>query len=153
MTQSLPDYVAAYLNKFSLQEYEIEWQNKFGIKNVIIIPAIAEYDNIKILLSSLLENDPTHFESTLVLFVINNSLNSPVEVKNDNQMSLGYLHSIINNNANAELVNDIKQSGLSIGLVDAASKGKELDDKHSGVRIARKVGMDLALSIFDYTQK
>jgi hypothetical protein len=153
MTLSLPDYVAAYLNKFSQQEYEIEWQNKFGINNVIVIPAIAEFENIKILFSSLLQNDPTYFESTLVLFVINNSAVSSDELKGDNQKSLDYLRSIIFNNTNAKFANEVKQSGLSVGLIDAASDAKELDEKHSGVGLARKIGMDLSLTVFNYTDK
>jgi hypothetical protein len=153
MTLSLPDYVAAYLNKFSQQEYEIEWQNKFGINNVIVIPAIAEFKNIKVLFSSLLQNDPTFFESTLVLFVINNSAVSSDEVKGDNQKSLDYLRSIIFYNTNAKFANEVKQSGLSVGLIDAASKGNELDEKHSGVGLARKIGMDLSLTVFNYTDK
>jgi hypothetical protein len=153
MTLNLPDYVAAYLNKFSQQEYEIEWQNKFGINNVIVIPAIAEFENIKILFSSLLQNDPTYFESTLVLFVINNSAVSSDELKGDNQKSLDYLRSIIFNNTNAKFANEVKQSGLSVGLIDAASDAKELDEKHSSVGLARKIGMDLALTVFDYTDK
>jgi len=153
MTLSLPDYVAAYLNKFSQQEYEIEWQNKFGINNVIVIPAIAEFENIKVLFSSLLQNDPTYFESTLVLFVINNSAVSSDEVKGDNQKALNYLRSIIFNNTNAKFANEVMQSALSVGLIDATSKGNELDEKHSGVGLARKIGMDLALTVFNYTDK
>ena len=41
-------------------------------------------------------------------------------------------------------------SGLNIGFVDAASAGKELPQKDAGVGLARKIGMDLALLIFDY---
>jgi hypothetical protein len=153
MTRNLPDYITTYLNKFSLKEYGIEWQYKPGIKNVIAIPVIAEYKNIKILLSSLLKNDSKYFESSLVLFVVNNSPVSSVVVKEDNQKALNFLRSIISDNTNTEYVNVIKQTGLSIGLIDAASKGMELDEKHSGVGMARKIGMDLALTVFDYTGK
>jgi hypothetical protein len=152
MTQSLPDYIVAYLNKYSLKEYEIEWQIKSGIKNAIVIPSIAEYENIKILLSSLIRNDSKYFDSSLVLFAINNSHNSNPEVKANNKKTLDFLRSIIFNNSNSEYVNDLKQSGLMVGLIDAASKDKELDEKHSGVGLARKIGMDLALTIFDYKQ-
>jgi hypothetical protein len=152
MTQSLPDYIVAYLNKYSLKEYEIEWQIKSGIKNAIVIPSIAEYENIKILLSSLIRNDSKYFDSSLVLFAINNSHNSNPEVKANNKKTLDFLRSIIFNNSNSEYVNDLKRSGLMVGLIDAASKDKELDEKHSGVGLARKIGMDLALTIFDYRQ-
>jgi hypothetical protein len=153
MKPSLPDYVATFLKKFSLKEYEIEWQKKSEINNVMVIPVIAEFENIKILLCSLLKNDPGYFNSTLVLFVINNSPISSAEVKDDNQKSLDYLRSVIFNNLDEEYVNEVKQSGISVGFIDVASEGKELDEKQSGVGLARKIGMDLALTIFDYTQK
>ena len=63
MIRSLPDYIVSYLNKYSPKEYEIEWQFKSGINNVIVIPAIAEFENIKILLSSLAKNDSKFFGS------------------------------------------------------------------------------------------
>ena len=36
-------------------------KEKMRINNVIVIPAIAEYDNIKVLLKSLSKNDPVFF--------------------------------------------------------------------------------------------
>jgi len=153
MTRSLPDYIVSYLNKYSLKEYEIEWQFKSGINNVIVVPAIAEFENIKFLLSSLAKNDSKYFDSTIVLFVVNNSIIATEEVKTDNQKSINYLRSIIYNNTNAKYVNDVKQAGLLIGFIDAASKGKELGEKNSGVGLARKIGLDLALTIFDYSKK
>ena len=69
--QNLPANVLSYLNKHLIKNYEIEWPNKTAINNVIVIPAIAEYDNIKVLLKSLSENDPAFFPSSLILFVIN----------------------------------------------------------------------------------
>ncbi len=153
MRSKLPDYVNSYLNKFSYKKYEIEWENKSAITNIIVIPAIAELENINILLSSLMENDSEYFNSTLVLFVINNSTNSTTEVKDENQKSLHFLRSIIFNNSNINRSNDVQQAGLTVALVDAASKGKELDEKHMGVGLARKIGMDSALTAFDYVQK
>ena len=153
MIQTLPEYIVSYLNKFGLNEYEIEWKHKSGINNVIIIPAIAEYDNINNLLCSLAKNDSKYFDSTLVLFVVNNSPASTPEVKADNLKSLNYLLSIISNSSKAKYVYGVNLSGILVGLIDAASKGNELEEKHSGVGMARKIGMDLALSVFDYTQK
>lgn len=153
MKPKLPDLISSYLNKFSFKKYEIEWKNKSGITNIIVIPAIAEFENIKILLSSLVENNSEYFNTTLVLFVINNSINSTTEVKEENQNSLHYLRSIIFNNSNIRQANEVKEADLMIGLVDAASNGKELDEKHSGVGSVRKIGMDLALTVFDYEQK
>jgi len=151
--QNLPDNVIKYLNQNALKDYNIEWQSKRGISNVIVIPAIAEYDNIKVLLSLLSHNDFTFFTSSLVLFVINNSLSSNTEVTVDNQKSLNLLYSIINSNSNDGFAAEIIQSGLQVGLIDASSNGREFNTKHCGVGLARKVGMDLALNVFDYSFK
>ena len=153
MIRSLPDHIVTYLNKYSLKKYKIELKIKSRISNVIVIPAIAEFENIKILLSSLAKNDSKFFNSTLVLFVLNNSPDATQEIIADNEQSIDYLRSIIFNNFSAFYADEIKQSGLLVGLIDASSKGNELEEKHSGVGLARKIGMDLALTTFDYIQK
>ena len=38
----------------------------------------------------------------------------------------------------------------NISFIDAASPGKELPENSGGVGLARKIGMDLALTVFDY---
>jgi len=151
--QNLPDNVITFLNQKALKDYNIEWQSKKGISNVIVIPAIAEYDNIKVLIALLSQNDFTYFTSSLVLFVINNSLSSNTEVTADNLKSLNLLYSIIDSNSNDGFAAEIIQSGLQVGLIDASSNGRELNTKHSGVGLARKIGMDLALTVFDYSIK
>jgi hypothetical protein len=149
--QNLPANVLSYLSKHLIKNYAIEWQRKTAINNVIVIPAIAEYDNIKVLLKSLSENDPAFFPSSLILFVVNNSPVSDDRIKEDNLKSLILLRTIINANDDGGLSREIISSGLQIGLVDASSKGKELNTKQAGVGLARKVGMDLSLTIFDYS--
>ncbi|HEY7751348.1 MAG TPA: hypothetical protein VH917_03575, partial [Ignavibacteriaceae bacterium] len=42
---------------------------------------------------------------------------------------------------------------LQIGFIDAATKGKEFDDEHGGVGLARKTGFDLGLGILDYSNE
>jgi len=150
--QNLPANVLSYLNKHLIKNYEIEWQKKTAINNVIVIPAIAEYDNIKVLLKSLSENDKAFFPSSLILFVINNSPVSSDEIKNDNLKSLNLLRSIINANDDGGFSREIINSGLQIGLIDASSEGKELNPKKAGVGLARKIGMDHSLTIFNYSK-
>jgi hypothetical protein len=150
--QNLPGNVDSYLARHSIKGYDIEWKSKKGINNVIAVPAIAEYNNLKILLNSLSKNDPTFFSSTLVLFVINNSQASESKIKDDNLKSLIMLRSIIRLKSGDEFADQITRSGLQIGIIDAASYGKELSANQSGVGLARKIGMDLALTVFDYTQ-
>ncbi len=148
--QNLPANVLSYLNKHLIKNYVIEWQRKTTINNVIVIPAIAEYDNIKVLLKSLSENNPAFFLSSLILFVINNSPVSGDEIKENNLKSLNLLRSITGANNNDDFSREIINSGLQIGLIDASSEGKELNKKQAGVGLARKIGMDLSLTIFDY---
>ncbi len=150
--QNLPANVLSYLNKHLIKNYVIEWQRKTTINNVIVIPAIAEYDNIKVLLKSLSENNPTFFLSSLILFVINNSPVSGDEIKKNNLKSLNLLRSITGANNNDDFSREIINSGLQVGLIDASSEGKELSTKQAGVGLARKVGMDLSLTIFDYSK-
>ena len=149
--QNLPSNVLAYLSKHLIKNYEIEWQANKGINNVIIIPAIAEYDNIKVLLKSLSENHTLFFPSTLILFVINNSAISSDLIKEDNLKSINLLRSITGTNKKDDFSREIINSGLQVGLIDASSEGKELVTKQAGVGLARKIGMDLALTIFDYS--
>jgi len=145
--QNLPANVRAYLTKHSDRKYKTEWNKQNGINNVIVIPAIAEFENIKVVLTSLSKNDSACFASTVVLFVINNSRSSDSNVKSNNAESLEYLRTIIRSAREEEFFDD----RLQIGLIDASSDGNELNEKDSGVGLARKIGMDLALSLFDYT--
>lgn len=150
--RALPVNVVEYLNKFSTGNYQVEWNESDGIDNVIIIPAIEEYENIKNLLGSLSCCDPTYFNSTLVLFVINNPDSSGPGIKGDNNKSLQLLKEIISGKPGDEFVEKIILSGLQICVVDASSKGNELEENNSGVGLARKIGMDLALTVYDYTE-
>jgi hypothetical protein len=149
--QDLPANVISYLGKHLIKNYEIEWQAKNGINNVMVIPAIAEYDNIKVLLKSLSANDPAFFTSSLILFVINSSPESSEEIKDDNLKSINLLRSIIGANNKDTFSKEIINSGLHVGLIDASSEGKEFNTKEAGVGLARKIGMDLSLTIFDYS--
>ncbi len=147
----LPEKVAKYLSKYSLPNWELENTGISKINSIIVIPAISEYQNIRYLLESLSKNDNKYFSSTLIIFVINNSLSSNEEVKKDNRKSIDLIRSIMFKEENDEFTKKIISSGLRLALVDAASKGKELPDKDCGVGLARKIGMDLALTAFDYS--
>jgi hypothetical protein len=147
----LPEKVENYLSKYSLPNWELENTGISKIDSAIVIPAISEYQNIRYLLESLSKNDNKYFASTLIIFVINNSPSSDKEVKDDNQKSIKLIHSLISKQEIDEFSKKIISSGLRLALVDAASKGKELSEKECGVGFARKIGMDLALSAFDYT--
>ncbi|MBE0538606.1 MAG: glycosyltransferase [Ignavibacterium sp.] len=132
----IPDKISAYLNKRASDTWSIENDHKKYFQKIIVVPSIAESDNLPALIKSLEQNDELELLNTLLLIVVNNSFSSTEEVKNDNQKTIDYLKNI--------------KSRVNISFIDACSSGKELDDKNGGVGLARKIGMDLALSKFDY---
>ena len=132
----IPDKISAYINKRTSSTWQIENDYKKYFQYVIVVPAIAESDNLPKLIKSLEKNDKLELHNTLLLIVVNNSISSSEEVKNDNQKTLAYLKKI--------------KSKVNISFIDACSAGKEMDDKNGGVGLARKIGMDLALTKFDY---
>ncbi len=133
-----PDIVIKYLQKYSVKEWKIENIGNRKFDNVIVVPAICEYENIRRLINSLLQNDEKYLYCTLLLIVLNNLPSSKEEIKIENLRTMDYLRTI-----NSEKIN--------IHFVDASSPGKELPENHGGVGLARKIGMDLALTVFDYS--
>ncbi len=139
-----------YLKKHLDNKWQIEISEDKKFKNIIVVPAIKEFDNIKSLLGSLLLNDPGYFSATCVLFVINNSDETNIDIRTDNTYSLDYLRAIINNKPVDDLTMKCASSDITFAAIDASSYGKELPLKEAGVGYARKIGMDLALTMFDY---
>lgn len=146
-----PKEVLNYLNDKALNKWEFEWTEASGVEIVVVIPAISEFENIKNVLSSLIKNDRSLLQKSLMIFVINNSLSSSREIKEDNKLSLNLLRAIINKSDADSFINEISKSGIKIGVIDAASEGKEFEDKQAGVGLARKIGLDQALKVFDYS--
>jgi hypothetical protein len=151
MQKSYPKKVSDYLEKKSLKKWNLEWPETLGIEIVVVIPAICEFDNIQRLLLSIAKNDKSCLQNSLVIFVINNSISSQQEVKADNKSSLKFLRTLMSGSPSDQLSNQIIHSGIRIGLIDAASEGKEFDDAIAGVGLARKIGMDTALKVFEYS--
>lgn len=146
-----PEEVTRYLAKYSAGSWRVEAGNAEDIHLAVVIPALMEYDNIRQLLSSLALNDPGYFRHTLVIFVVNNVINASEEIRTDNLRSMELLRSIISGEAPGDsLIDSVRSSGLRLALVDASSKGCELPEKDGGVGLARKIGMDLALKMFNY---
>lgn len=132
----LPEKINLYLNKKTSDTWKIEREYPELFKKIIVVPAIAESKNIPVIINSLEKNDESELFSTLLLIVVNNSISSTEEVKKDNLKTLDYLKKV--------------KTKLNISFIDASTAGKELDDKNAGVGLARKIGMDLALTKFDY---
>lgn len=134
--KNLPDNVLNYLNKFSFSKWKLEKDDDKFYDNIIVIPSLAEYDRIQTCLKSLERNNQKVLEKTLIIIVINNSENASSEIIENNQKTFDLL-------SNYDGV-------LNINFVDAFSKGKSLPKKLAGVGFARKIGLDLALTKFDY---
>ena len=87
---NLPNNALKYLNKYSFSGWEVETNQTKLFNNAIVIPAISEFENIKNSLASLSNNDRKYFNSTIVLFVINNPVSADSDVKSDNLKSIEY---------------------------------------------------------------
>ncbi|MBI1938237.1 MAG: hypothetical protein HYS25_08925 [Ignavibacteriales bacterium] len=149
--KNLPEYVKKYLNKYGINNTPVNIALSSKFDNIIVVPAIAEHENILNLLSSLSLNDKKYFDSTLLLFVINNLKNSADEVKKENRRTMDLLKRTICGDAENEREKKIQAGGLNIGFIDAASEKFVLPEKEGGVGLARKIGMDTALTLFDYS--
>ena len=145
MNNQLPTNINKYLSKFSSAKWKTYYSHTRKYKTIIVIPAISEYDNLGSLLDSLSQNDEKYFRETLILFVINNLESTSDNIKLDNLKSIALLKQLCDTNSNA--------SQMNIDFIDASTENNELDEKNGGVGLARKIGMDLALTLFDYDSK
>lgn len=130
--------IEKYLEKYANKKWRLDFPAGLQFDNAVVIPAIAEFENIKSLHQNLIEIDQKYFENTLFLFVINNLSTSPKAIKDDNKAAISFLKNAAGKNIN-------------IGIADASSDGNELPEKDGGVGLARKIGMDLALMHFNYS--
>ncbi|MGK9368328.1 hypothetical protein ACSSWA_05465 [Melioribacter sp. Ez-97] len=147
---NLPDFIKKY-KQLELNR-PIFPQDERLYNNIAVIPAIDEYDNLIALLNSLAELEKRYLDETLFLFVINNSDKAKEEIKENNKRSLETLRNLIQKKiTDKRLKTNLTESGLNLGIVDASTRGYELPVKHAGVGYARKIGMDLALTKFDYS--
>lgn len=141
MKIDLPKYVADYLAKFEYKRYLLYKKPTKLFNIIIVIPAIAEHNNIVNLIKSL-NITRTINNNILIIFVVNNLVSSKPEIKDENYKTIELLKNISNN----------AESKIKINFIDAATEGNELPEKDGGVGLARKIGMDTALNYFDYSQ-
>lgn len=152
MIQELPTPVTSYLRKFGFTKWKLESVSNKLFNIVVVIPAIQESENFPRLLASLEANQTDSLSETLFIVVINNLESSQAEVKSDNQKLLGYLRGIIGCKADDELTEKVIAKKINLAVVDASSPGLEMPEKEGGVGYARKIGMDLALTCFNYSE-
>lgn len=143
-----------YLKKYGSVNWQLVKANSAKYEMIIVIPVLAEYENIRRFFNSILKNDLTYISKVLFVFVVNNTSEIEVLYLEDNAKTLVLLNKIINNDIlNDELVEKINKNKISLAFVDASSKSNELPNKTGGVGLARKIGMDLALKEFDYSKE
>lgn len=104
---------------------------KTNYKFIFVIPAYSEFENLPKTIQSINQQNKQLLNDTLVVIVVNNGENCIDEDLQNNQNTISWLETC---DSLAELV-----------VIDASSHGKEIPDKHVGVGMARKIGLDNAL--------
>ena len=138
MSVKLPGYILDYNRCRAIKSWGLEGNGGTDFTGAIIIPALAETATLLDTLSSLALNPPNALSRFLLIVVVNHREDAPLADKLDNLASLEQFP---------------KYGGpgnLQLCWVNAASPGKELPNKGGGVGLARKIGLDLALTRLDY---
>ena len=137
---SLPPHITAYLNKRGACDlWALNETPSCRFSGAIVIPSLAEVANLPQTLESLSLNPTELLERFTILVVVNQRVDASAAETADNLKTLEMLPLWK------------KQFGLhNLFWIDAASPGKELQPKQ-GVGLARKIGLDLALSLLNYS--
>jgi glycosyltransferase involved in cell wall biosynthesis len=137
----LPLPVKKYLQARAIKgHWRISGSPANDFSGAVVIPALAESGYLFATLRSLAANPTELLARFLVLVVVNHREDGPAADKDDNYETLKQLAA-----AKPELAH------LRLAWVDAASPGLELPAKGGGVGLARKIGLDLALSRLDFS--
>ena len=118
-----------------------------NVDQVVVIPALAEKENLFQTLETLAHNPADDLQRTLVIAVINNrpaSLSEASDIKN-NEETLAILDAARRGERPPELEGAL-QRGLRMAYIDASSPGRALSEK-GGVGSARKIGLDWGLRV------
>jgi hypothetical protein len=105
----------------------------------VVIPSLAESRFLFSTLHSLTQNPPDLLSRFLILVVVNHRQEASPSEKADNRETLRMLS-----------CEEPSFAGLQLAWVDAASPGLELPAKTGRVGMARKIGLDLALTCLNY---
>jgi len=141
---SLPVNIQKYLTKYGISDYTINPVPEKKYEFIIVLPAIKECENIPVLLQSLNSQQSQHSDKVLLLIVLNNTKSAGEDIKSDNLQSKNYLD---------QAILERKYPNLNISYIDVFSSGREMPDKEGGVGLARKIGMDAALTFLDYSEQ
>lgn len=156
---NLAGSIKKYLDKSpEIKKWRLENTGFKGIDKVIVIPALSESASLLKTLASLSKNALDQLNSTLIICVINNrepGISAEEEIE-DNHLTLKYLKLLACGMDSApppscpdrESFTKVRSSGMKISYIDASTPGNELPEK-GGVGLARKIGMDNALTALD----
>jgi glycosyltransferase involved in cell wall biosynthesis len=135
----LPPNITAYLNKRAAgAPWTLNKAPSRRFDGAIVIPSLAEAANLPQTLESLSRNPGDLLDRFIILIVVNQRTDASAAETTDNHTTL----------ENLPLWQ--QQFGLSnLFWVDAASVERDLPVKQ-GVGLARKIGLDLALTLLDY---
>ncbi len=137
----LPPNIAAYLNKrAACGPWQFNAPLSRTFTGAVVIPSLAEAVNLPQTLESLSLNPGELLDHFLILVVVNQRTDASNAETADNLETLKML---------PFWKRQYRLNNLS--WVDAASTGKELPHKQ-GVGLARKIGLDLALTHLDYSE-
>ncbi len=131
------DAAVRYLEKRGLPgPWSLSAGDTTGVSQVVVIPCLAELPGLLDTLDDLARNSAAVLEETLVICVVNNrapGFAAPGDLAN---------------NAETLAVLEARRADgpLRLGMVDAASPGKELPEK-DGVGLARKLGLDHGVAV------
>lgn len=135
----IPPHISSYLNKRAVgTPWIINETPTRSFSGAIVIPSLAEAANLPHTLESLSRNPADLLDRFAILIVVNQRADASEAETADNLTTL------------ENLPHWKEQFNLNyLFWVDAASKGNELPAKQ-GVGLARKIGLDLALTLFDH---
>jgi len=128
----IPHYIA---NRALTSPWSVEGCSRRDFKAVVVIPSLAEGDSLSATLAGLAQNPSDLLEQTLILAVINHREDAPAEQKQVNRKDLMRLQQTSR-----------RLQPMQLAWVDAACAGRELPAAGGGVGLARKIGLDLALT-------
>lgn len=135
-----PSAVQRYLDRRAVQgPWQLEGEAGGRFRVAVVIPSLAEGDSLLRTLDSLATNPAAVLANVLIVVVVNHRVDAEPAAKIRNRDDL------------RALAQWQTGSGLRLAWVDAATPGREMPQHNSGVGLARKIGLDLALSRLDWS--
>lgn len=138
---TLPAAVERYLTRNAVAgPWQFAGDQAAGVVGAVVIPSLAEGENLFRTLQSLAANPPEWTARFLIVVVINQGALAADGQRRQNRLDLTRLADLASN------------QNLRLAWIDAASPGQEVPARRAGVGFARKLGLDLVLSRLDWRE-